>query len=182
MIIGIAGTLAAGKGEVVAYLKSKGFKHYSSSAILKEILTQRGLPLTRDYMSPLADELMEKYPGGILSLSFERATQDQATDFVLEALHRKSEADFVRSLGGKIIGVDADVEKRFQRTVARGDGAKDQVTHDQFLTHVEHEDEGKGATGSHIREVLNTADAVIMNNGTLEDLHAEVDKALARIV
>lgn len=181
MIIGIAGTLAAGKGAVVEYLKSKGFKHYSSSAILKEILTERGLPLIRDYMSPLADELMTKYPGGVLSLSLEKAKREGAVDFVLEALHRPSEADFLRSLGGKIVGVDADVQKRFERTVIRRDGEKDQVTYEQFLAHTLHEDEGKGATGSHIRAVLDSADAVIMNNGTLEELRAEIDRALAKI-
>ena len=181
MIIGIAGTLAAGKGAVVEYLKSKGFKHYSSSAILKEILTERGLPLTRDYMSPLADELMTQYPGGILSLSLEKAKKEGAVDFVLEAIHRPSEAHFLRSLGGKVVGVDADVQKRFERTVARRDGAKDQVTYEEFLAHTLHEDEGKGVTGSHIRAVLDEADAVVMNNGTLEELHAEVDRVLVKI-
>lgn len=36
IIIGITGTLGAGKGTVVEYLKTKGFKHFS----VREFLTQ----------------------------------------------------------------------------------------------------------------------------------------------
>lgn len=178
MIIGIAGTLASGKGAVVEYLKAKGFKHYSSSGILKEILVERGQPLTRDYMSALAEELLATHEGGILGLSFERAEKDGATDFVLEAIHRISEADFVRSRGGKILGVDADMKVRYERTLARGDGAKDQVTYEQFVEHSAREEEGKRNLTSNIRAVLDGADMVIMNDGTLEELQAKVDEAL----
>lgn len=181
MIIGIAGTLGAGKGTVVEYLKSKGFTHYSSSGILKEILTERGNPHTRDYMSALADELIAARPGGVLALSLERAKKDGAEDFVLEAIHRTSEADFIRSVGGKIIGVDADIKVRYERTVVRADGDKDRVTFEQFVEHSEREDEGKRHLTNNIRAVLNSADAIVMNNGTLEELHAQIDAVLAKI-
>jgi dephospho-CoA kinase len=36
MIIGITGTLGAGKGKIVEFLKEKGFEHYS----VREYLTQ----------------------------------------------------------------------------------------------------------------------------------------------
>jgi hypothetical protein len=88
MIIGIAGTLASGKGAVVEYLKSKGFAHYSSSGTLKRILTERSLPLTRTYMSPLADELSAAQEGGVLGMNLEQAEKDGMTNVVLEAIHR----------------------------------------------------------------------------------------------
>ena len=181
MIIGIAGTIAAGKGAVVEYLKSKGFKHYSSSDTLKEILKERGNPLTRDYMSSLAEELLAKYKGGILELNLERAEKGGETDLVLEAIHRMSEADFVRSRDGKIIGVDADIRIRYERTIARGDGEKDAVTFEQFVEHSAREDEGKRQLTSNIKSVIDTADAVIQNNGTVEELQRQVDEVLEKI-
>jgi dephospho-CoA kinase len=181
MIIGIAGTIGSGKGTVVAYLKQKGFKAYSSSGILKEILTERGHPHTREYMADLAEELLASYPGGVLSLSLERARKEGAEDFVLEAIHRMSEADFVRRMGGKILGVDADMRLRYERTVARSEGEKDAVTFEQFEESSAREDEGKRHLTSNIRSVIDTADAIVLNNGSLEDLHAEIEKALTKL-
>lgn len=180
MIVGVTGTLASGKGTVVEYLVSRGFKPYSSSAELKRILTERGQPLTRPYMSALADELIAQYPGGVLHLTHERAIAEGAHDYILEAIHRQSEADYVRSIGGRVFGVDADFKTRFERTMARREGAKDDVTLEQFIEHSQREDEGATGSGPNIRAVLAGADAVFMNNGTLAELHAQIDEALKK--
>lgn len=181
MIIGIVGTLGAGKGTIVDHLKQKGFAHYSVSSILKETLTERGQPLTRDHLSSLAEELMAKYKGGTLGLALERAKKNKEENFILEAIHRMSEADFVRSVGGKILGVDADIKVRYERTVARKDGEKDSVTFEQFSEHVKREEEGQRALTSNIKAVIQSADAVVMNNGTKEELVAAVDQALEKL-
>lgn len=180
MIIGIAGTIGAGKGTVVDYLKAKGFGHYSSSAILKEILTERGLEHTRFNLSSLADELSAQHPGGVLFLSHTRGIESRNPNYVLEAIHRQSEADYVRSIGGVILGVDANPQVRYERISKRGEGKKDDVTLEQFLADSKREDEGGGGTGSNIRPVINRADAVVMNDGTVEDLHKKVNEALSQ--
>lgn len=179
MIIGIAGTIGSGKGTVVDYLKTKGFAHYSSSGTLKEILDEKGLPHTRENLANAAEELLSTYKGGVLELNLERAEKAGAENVVLEAIHRMSEADYIRSRGGKIWGVDADVEVRYARVQARKEGAKDEVTLEQFKSDMAREEEGKGKVTSNIRSVIESADAVIMNNGTLEELHAQIDAALA---
>jgi dephospho-CoA kinase len=181
MIIGIAGTIGSGKGTVVEYLQKKGFKDYSSSGILKEMLTERGDPHTREYMADLAEELIATHPGGILSISLERARKDGAADFILEAIHRQSEADFVRRMGGKILGIDADIQLRYARTRARNEGEKDAVTLEQFTESSAREDEGKRHLTSNIASVIETADAIILNNGTLDELHAEIEQALTKL-
>lgn len=180
VIIGIAGTIGAGKGTVVEYLKSKGFAHYSSSGILKEILQERGLPQTRVYMSPLADELMQKYPGGVLSLSHEKAQKEDKKDYVLEAIHRPSEADYVRSIGGVVWGVDADLKTRYERMTKRREGAKDDVTFEQFVADAKREDDGHGA-GNNIRAVLQDASVVLANDGTPEELYVQIENALKQV-
>ena len=181
MIIGIAGTFAAGKGTVVEYLKLKGFTHHSSSGRLKEILTERGLPHTRENMSALGEELLSKYKGGVLEFNLERAKQDGADDIIVEAIHRMSEAEYVRSVGGKILGVDADMRVRYERTLKRGDGEKDAVTFEQFKEHSAREEEGKRNLTSNIRAVIESADAVVLNNGTLEEFHINIENALTNL-
>lgn len=181
MILGITGTIGAGKGTVVEYLKQRGFAHYSSSGILKEILAGRGLPATRLNMSMLADELMREYEGGVLQVSHERAQAEGKTDYILEAIHRESEAAYVRSLGGHILGVDADIATRYERSVRRGEGEKDNVTFEEFLQNSKREDDGRGETGANIRAVMRGADVILTNDGTFEELVAQIDEALVKL-
>lgn len=178
MIIGLVGTLASGKGTVVEYLKTKGYAHYSSSGVLKEILDAKGLPHTRENLANAAEELLSRYKGGVLELNLERAQQAGATNVVLEAIHRMSEADFIRSRGGKIWAIDADVEVRYHRVTARKEKGKDDVSFEQFKSDMEREENGNGGTTNNIREVIKTADVVIMNNGTKQDLDKEIEAAL----
>lgn len=181
MIIGIAGTIGSGKGTVVEYLKQRGFAHYSSSDTLRAMLREEGKEDVRFNMSALANDLMQTYPGGVLTMSYERAQKDGAKDFILEAIHRENEAAYVRSIGGAILGVDADLKLRYERTKRRADGEKDNVTFEEFVESSNREDEGRGETGANIRAVIASADAIILNNGTLEELHKQVDEALAKI-
>jgi len=182
MIIGIAGTLAAGKGTVVEYLKERrGFAHYSVSGILKDMLEEDGVSASRAHLSALADKLNEQYEGGILHVANERAKADGVKDYILESIHRESEATYVRSLGGIILGVDADAKKRYERTMKRQEGEKDNVTYEEFLERIQHEEEGKGSGSPHIRAVIENADFVVTNNGTLEELHAQIDEVLKKI-
>lgn len=182
MIIGIVGTLASGKGTLVEYLKKKGFTHYSSSGTLRKILDEQKLPHTRENLALAAERLLDLYEGGVLELNLSSAKEAGVSDVVLEAIHRVSEADFIRSRGGKILGIDADLETRYRRGVARGEGAKDTVTFEEFKKDIEREEEGRGSVSSNIREVLKKADMVIQNNGTLEELYAQIDEALKKIV
>ena len=180
MIIGIAGTIGAGKGTVVKHLEAQGFSHYSSSDILKDLLKERGLPAIRENMSALADELSAQYEGGVLSLSHKQAKKEGLENYVLESIHRKEEADYVRSLGGVILGVDTNLEKRYERTMERAEGEKDNTTYEQFLKDAEREDEGKGG-GPNIRAVLEDADVVIMNNGSMDELKTKIEVALTKL-
>lgn len=181
MIIGLAGTIGSGKGTVVAYLQEKGFSHYSSSDILKEIVAERGQLQNRKNLSVLADELSSKHVGGILHLSHERAEKDGAENYILEAIHRQNEADYIKSLGGYVLGVDADVRTRYDRISKRREGEKDNVSFDQFLADAEREDEGKAGGLPNIKAVLRNADFIIQNDSTLEELHAQIDQVLEKI-
>lgn len=184
MIIGITGTLGAGKGTVVEYLKEKGFVQYSSSKLLGELVAAEGNPVTREYMSPMATKLQKEYSGGVVEKNYqEKYLVEKPENAVFEAIHRQSEADFLKSIGGIVIGVDADLETRYKRTTSRGEGEKDQVTLENFIEHSRIEDEGGGdeKRDNNIRAVINDADHVFENNGSVEELHDAVDAYLKTI-
>ena len=181
MIIGIAGTLGAGKGTVVEYLKEKNFTHYSVSGRLKEILDERNLLGTRENLSSLADELAVSYEGGILEVMHQKAKEDGVTDYILESIHRESEAEYLRSIGAIILGVNADPEIRYERTFKRQEGDKDNVTYEEFLNSIAREEEGKGEGTPNILAVLQSADFVLQNNGSVEELHEQIEEVLSKI-
>jgi len=56
-VIGIVGPIASGKGEVVKILQSRGFTAFSLSNVLREILTDRGAPVTRENLIALGNKL-----------------------------------------------------------------------------------------------------------------------------
>ena len=68
MIIGLTGTIGSGKGEVVKYLKGKGFEHYVYSDILKEIAKQRNIEPTRANLQKLGSDIKKESKNlGVLS-------------------------------------------------------------------------------------------------------------------
>ncbi len=183
MIIGIAGTIGSGKGTVVEYLKSKGFVSYSSSALLGELVVAEGNPKIREFLSKMATKLQEEYPGGVVEKNYqERYLNKKPERAIFESIHRQTEANFIRSIGGLIIGVDADLETRFHRTKARNEGEKDHGDFEDFKKQSYVEDEGGGdsARDNNIRSVINSADYTIYNNGTLAELEAATEAFLAQ--
>lgn len=181
MIIGITGTLGAGKGTVVEYLKTKGFTHYSVSTRLGQILEERGLAKIRDNMSSLADEIADQYTGGALEMMHEEAKKDSVSDYILESIHRESEAEYVKSLGGYLLALDVDPKVRYERSQKRQEGEKDKVTYEQFLESISREEKGEGDGKPNISRVIANADHIIMNDGTIEELHTQVEEWLQSI-
>lgn len=184
MIIGIAGTIGAGKGTVVEYLTSKGFARYSSSALLGELVEKEGNPKTREFLAKMATRLQEEYSGGVVEKNYkEFYSTTPAENVIFEAIHRQSEANFLKSVGGFIIGVDADIETRYERIHNRQEGVKDQVTFEQFKDDARVEDEGGGdiTRDNNIRAVINHADFVLANSGTVEEFHGQIDGVLEKI-
>ncbi|MEA2701822.1 MAG: hypothetical protein QOE22_531 [Candidatus Parcubacteria bacterium] len=184
MIIGLAGTIGAGKGTVVDYLKSKGFVQYSSSGLLGELVEKEGNPRIRDFLSPMATRLQKEFPGGVVEKAYnEKYLLQEPENAIFEAIHRKSEADFLKSVGGKIIGIDADLETRFKRTTLRNEGEKDHGDFEDFKKQAAIEDEGGGGASrdNNIRLVINEADAVIYNDGTVAELQGQIEDILKKI-
>ena len=182
MIIGIAGTIGAGKGTAVEYLKSKGFTDYSSSGLLGELVEREGNPRIREFLSRMATKLGQEYAGGVVEKNYqEKYLIDTPKDAIFEAIHRQCEADFIKSIGGFIIGIDADIETRYKRISGRKEGAKDDVSFEQFKEDARVEDEGGADTGrdNNIRAVLRGADVVILNEGTVEELTEKTEAAIA---
>ena len=99
MIIGITGTLAAGKGTVVEYLESKGFRHFSVRAYLIEVIEERGLPVNRDSMVLVANELREKNSPSFIVEELYRKASEEGGDVIIESIRAEGEITALRAKG-----------------------------------------------------------------------------------
>lgn len=181
MIIGIAGTLGAGKGTVVQYLvEHKGFTHLSVRNFLWEEVDRRCLPRVRDHLSLVANDLRATHGAGYISGELFKRAENLGTDVIIESLHTLGETAFLRQHGAVIFGVDADIQVRYKRIQGRATET-DQVTFEKFKEDNEREIASKDPAQHNIQAVIDSADFVFTNNGTLEELHAQVEEALERI-
>lgn len=178
MIIGLAGSFGAGKGAVVEYLVTKkGFTHYSASGFITEEIRRRGLPVDRDSMIVVANELRAQHgPSYIVEQLYAQA-QAARGNAVIESLRAVAEVRKIKELGGRVIGVDAKPELRYERSVKRGT-LKDNVTYEKWLAQEKAESNPDDPTKQDIFGALKEADTVIENNGTFQDLDKEIEAAL----
>ncbi len=178
MILGLAGSFAAGKGTVVEYLKLKGFTHFSASGFITEEIIKRGLPVNRDSMIVVANDLRKVHgPSFIIDSLYERA-QQCGGNVIIESLRAVAEVKRIKELGGIVLGVDADPQVRYKRAISRNSD-KDNVTFEHWLAQEKAESNTEDDTKQNIFGALALADYIVMNDSTIEALHEQVDAFLA---
>lgn len=180
MILGIAGSFGAGKGEVVEYLKERhGFNHYSASGFITEEIGRRELPVNRDSMILVANDLRKEHgPAFVVDSLYERA-EERGGNAVIESLRAIAEVRRIKELGGIVIGVDASPKTRYDRSVIRG-SEKDNVTYEKWLAQEKAESNPSDPTKQNIFGALEESDFLITNDGTKEELYRKVDEVLSQ--
>jgi dephospho-CoA kinase len=181
MIIGITGTLGAGKGEVSRYLMGKGFKHFSARDFITEEIKRRGLPVNRDQMVEVANDLRASHGASYIATEL----YDQAAKFganaVIESIRTVGEVMALRKKGNfTLLAVDADPKVRYERVVAR-DSATDQVSFEKFLADEALEYKNPDPNKQNLALCMELADFVITNNGNLEELRKNIDAIMERL-
>jgi dephospho-CoA kinase len=182
VIIGITGTIGAGKGTLVEYLADKkGFAHYSVRTFLLEKIRELGMPENRDSMYNLANELRSvKGPSYVVDTLYERAVIS-GKDCVIESIRTTGEVDSLRAKGSFILlAVDADPDKRYQRIVMR-QSETDRVSLATFRENEAREMTTDDPGKQNLHRCIELADFVLTNNGTKEELFLHLGEILNKI-
>lgn len=180
MIIGITGTLGAGKGTVVEYLKTKGFKHFAvSDTFLAGEARNRGLEPDRITRRNIANEYRAKGPTKLMEAVYEmaRPSIEAGENVIIEPQHTAGEVSFIQSIGGKELAVDASLEIRYGRIQKRG-SEKDNVNFEQFKQEQEFEMSQTDPNMNNLGAAIAKADHHLTNNGTPDELFLQVEAAL----
>ncbi|NMB92450.1 MAG: hypothetical protein GYA31_02405, partial [Parcubacteria group bacterium] len=137
-----------------------------------DILNRLYLKHSRENISKLSTILRKNFSEDILARTiYEDIKKDKKNVIIVDGVRRMADISYLKKLPEfKLIYIDADMEKRYQRIILRGENVDDtSKTFEQFKK--DHELE----TELQIVNLKDFADIVIDNNGNFENLFKQVD-------
>jgi len=179
LIIGITGTLGAGKGTIVDYLiKEKGFLHFSVRSFISEEIIRRGKPVNRDSMVEVANDLRKQNsPSFITDCLFEEALKT-GKNSVIESIRTPGEVYSLKNKGRFILlAIDADPKVRYDRIIRRK-SETDHIDYETFLGNERREMSSTDPNAQNLKKCMELADFKLWNNGTIEQLNQQVEGIL----
>jgi len=179
MIFGVSGLNGAGKGEVVGYLASQGFRALSLSDVIRDELAKKGLEPTRERMIETGNAI--RAAEGLAGLASRLVSMfERDCDYVVDSIRHPAEVETLRALadGFRLIWVAADEAVRFDRMRERG-RAGDPTT-PEALREIEGRELGShDPAAQQLLAVRALADIQLSNDASLEELHAAIRDILA---
>ncbi|MCB0327251.1 MAG: AAA family ATPase [Bdellovibrionales bacterium] len=175
-ILGLTGSNAAGKGTVSKYLVSQGYDYISLSDELRQEAFEQKLEASRENLTKLGKELRSVLgPGFLAKRLLQKITVQKNT--VVDSIRHPKEVEILATLPSfHLLGVDADVELRFERALRRGrnESAK---TLEEFKAQEAKENQS-AQNSQQLQKTLALSHHVFLNNKTPEDLIAQVQQYL----
>jgi len=178
-VVWITGTLGAGKGTIVEYLvQKKDFQHLSVRAFLIQEIEKRGMPVNRDSMVIVANDLRAQYgPSYIVEQLYEQAVASTKNS-IIESLRAVGEVEMLKGKENfTFFAIDADPKIRYERAVLRG-SETDKISYEKFIEDEQKEMNNTDPTKQNIAKCMEMADHIFTNNWTLEELHKQIEDVI----
>ncbi|NOY50679.1 MAG: AAA family ATPase [Chlorobi bacterium] len=176
-IVGITGTLGAGKGTgtIVEYLvKEKGFKHFSVRDYLIREINKRGMTVNRDSMTMVANDMRAKNNPAFIIEELYREAVKSGKNSIIESIRTPGEIEFLRKQGNFILlAVDAEARLRYDRISLRA-SETDKIDFRTFLANEKREMTSFDINKQNLSRCIDMADIVLKNNGSIEELISQI--------
>ncbi len=179
MIIGITGKAGAGKGVVVDYLvEQKGFKHFSARGFIVEEIQRRGLPVDREHMILIGNDLRAIHSPSYIVESLYQQALEHGGDAVIESLRTLGEVEALKGARDfHLFAINAPVDIRYERIKQRK-SETDFVTFEKFKEEDELESFSTDPTKQNVSACIQMADVVFENVHTIEDICHKIDEVI----
>jgi dephospho-CoA kinase len=179
IILGLSGEIASGKGTVAKYICDKydGASHRFST-MLRDVAKRMYLEENRENLQKISTIFRQNFFDDILSSVIAKDVENDPHQIIaIDGVRRLADIAYLQKLPGfKLVYINADVEKRFERITKRGENSDDNgKTLEEFKKDHEREAEMQ------IKDLKDKADFVVDNNGTFEELYKQVDEIINKL-
>lgn len=178
MILGITGTIGAGKGTLARYLtKHYGAIHISARSVIEEHLPPNP---SRKQLVDMGNELRKKHGAHYMAKALiDRAKNNSLS--VVESFRTLAGCDYLHTFGGILFAVDAPQEIRYKRIVERK-SSTDTVSFQQFQKDELREAAQTDPTKQNILGCIEKADYIFTNETTLDAFYTQVDAVMKQLL
>ena len=177
IILGFTGQIACGKGTIAQYIQdTHSASNYRFSTMLRDVLDRFNLEHTRKNLVGISEYLRNTHGEDIMAKTMASDVEkDQNNIIVVEGIRRMADIAYLSKLPNfTLVKIEATPEKRYERIIKRGENKDDNTK-----TFEEFQKDHKQPTEVTIPEVMSHATLSIDNNGTLEELHKQLDKLVS---
>ncbi len=177
MIIGLTGSLAAGKEVVSDFFKEKNFVYFSLSQEVRSVAKERGIELTRKNLQDLGNELRETEGIGVLAKRIlNKIKENSNPNIIVDGIRNPAEIDVLKELNNFfLIAVDAPKKIRFDRFVKRNRESDPKIWEEFLKVDARDKGEGESETGQGVGKCMGRADFTLENNSTLEEIQNKLE-------
>lgn len=179
IILGFVGDLAAGKGTLAHYLLEKyNAPSYKFSTMLRDMLDRIYVEKTRENLQNISTFVRANYGQDVMSKVIAKDVERDTHEIVIvDGIRRPTDITYLRELSGfHLVYITADSRLRYERLVARKENPGDEnKTYEEFL-----KDEQSEADQL-IASLGKEAEFTIVNNGTRDELLAQMETVLNTI-
>ena len=178
-IIGAVGQNGSGKDEVLKYLRTRyDVPFLATGDMVREIAAREGLEPTRENLGKISDKYFRAFGKGyFVRLLADKIHNSGWKIAGISGIRSLNDVSILKEIFGKdfaLIDVTiTDPRVRFSRMTKRGEG-RDPHSYEQFSQ--QDQDEEKLFS---LKEAERLADYIINNDGTLDDLHHEIDRLVS---
>lgn len=178
IILGLAGEIASGKGTTAEYIAEKynGSAHRFST-MLRDVARRMYLEENRENLQKISTIFRENFFDDILSSVIAKDVEnDQREIIAIDGVRRMADIAYLEKIPGfKLVYIDAEIKKRYERITTRGENSDDKTK-----TFEEFEKDHQREAELQIKDLKNKADFVIDNNGSFEDLYVQIGEILEK--
>ncbi len=128
-VVGLSGPISSGKTTAGKYLKSLGFTYGRYSQVLQKVLQERGIPVTREALQQLGEEVYEGHGQRWLGSELIKRMPDDG-DLVIDGLRHPEDHSFLsENFGSDFLHIHIDAPESIRRERYLDEGTSEEFTH-----------------------------------------------------